>query len=39
VIYDILFSYYRSAIAREKKKVTQVTVPEKIQRDKVAELV
>jgi lantibiotic biosynthesis protein len=39
VIYDILFSYYRSAIAREKKKVTQVPVPEKIQSNKVAEMV
>jgi lantibiotic biosynthesis protein len=39
VIYDILFNYYRSAIAREKKKVTQVLLPEKVQSDKVAELV
>jgi lantibiotic biosynthesis protein len=39
VIYDILFNYYRSAIARGKKKVTEVFLPNKVQEDKVAELV
>jgi lantibiotic biosynthesis protein len=39
VIYDILFNYYRSAIAREKKKVTPIPLTDKVKQEKVAELV
>jgi lantibiotic biosynthesis protein len=38
VIYDILYNYYRSAIAREKKKVIQVPVPDKLNADKITAL-
>jgi lantibiotic biosynthesis protein len=39
VIYDILFNYYRSAMAREKKKVMQIPLTDKVKQEKVAELV